>query len=938
MSPLDRSAATIGREAELAAIAEALEEARRGRGSCLFLVGEAGSGKTRLLQEAAASAAHMRMNVLAGEAPHTLKPPPFGTIASAFRSWTRRADPPVDELRAFAAGLRRILPEWPSEEGPEITPDQLRLLVLEAALRLMLAAARPYGAVMLLDDLHEADPETVEVVHHVAGSIATAPLVVIAAMRPGHAGSAEREARNLEQRGHAALIDVVALSTVETRRLIEALVGAPPPDELVEEVMKRTDGVPLLVEETLRVYREGGTITADVGEVRWKPSARPLVPPTIVQSVRRRLAGLPADARSVVGAAAALASFDDRLLSAVAGLPEPQLAEAIERAVEADLLDQSRGVVTFRHALVMDAVAEALVPVRKTEFHRRAADALEQRYADDPEHAEERARHLEACGRTNDAAAMLLVAAEHGLATDAPASAESATRRALALEPAGPVRHSLVGTHARALTALGRWEEALRIDSEAEVGDEPVRLLRMARNALRSTRLDEADALVARAESSGGAPGPCKALAGLVALWRGDNERAVALSSEALEHGRRAADIGVVCDALDVTGRAKDALGHRDEAVADFRRWADLAERAGRTSSYLQALMELGNVEYMGRGSPDTLRLVRERSRAAGAYTTMVLADLSLTWCLGCSGPLSEALDAAEEALDYCRRFGLDLLSHAMVGLGWIMGRVEPGSGEGMSVDALAVAPDDPDVELLVHENRADSCLRTGRYEEAVEHYERGWEVMRSGRSQLPAMTAFVRVCALMAAGRKDEARRALDEARRSPARMVVTSNAFWLAVGEALVAGDGDALDRELRPTDAWAFERALAGILGAEVLGGRGAARWVRDSLNTFVWAGAETDAARARALLRKLGAPVPRARQTAAVPEPLRFAGVTGREAEVLRLVGEGRSNQQIAESLYLSVRTVESHVSSLLSKLEVEGRPALIARALAMHEDG
>jgi DNA-binding NarL/FixJ family response regulator len=125
-----------------------------------------------------------------------------------------------------------------------------------------------------------------------------------------------------------------------------------------------------------------------------------------------------------------------------------------------------------------------------------------------------------------------------------------------------------------------------------------------------------------------------------------------------------------------------------------------------------------------------------------------------------------------------------------------------------------------------------------------------------------------------------------------------------------------------------------AVAEVFAAEVFGGGGAAARLRTALEAFDEAGMETDAARTRRLLRALGAPVPRAKRRGdGLPERWRSAGVTGREAEVLTLVARGYSNRRIAEELYLSPRTVQSHVSSLLAKLQVENRAGLVAAGLA-----
>lgn len=123
--------------------------------------------------------------------------------------------------------------------------------------------------------------------------------------------------------------------------------------------------------------------------------------------------------------------------------------------------------------------------------------------------------------------------------------------------------------------------------------------------------------------------------------------------------------------------------------------------------------------------------------------------------------------------------------------------------------------------------------------------------------------------------------------------------------------------------------YFRALGLVLGAELIGGPRAAGWLRDALAFFQKAGIESAAARARRMLRAMGEPVARAKpKVAALPEALRAAGVTPRGAEVLDLVRQRLSNQEVAPKLFLSVRTVES-LSSLLQKLGVEHRGALAA---------
>jgi len=116
--------------------------------------------------------------------------------------------------------------------------------------------------------------------------------------------------------------------------------------------------------------------------------------------------------------------------------------------------------------------------------------------------------------------------------------------------------------------------------------------------------------------------------------------------------------------------------------------------------------------------------------------------------------------------------------------------------------------------------------------------------------------------------------------------------------------------------------------------VLGGEAQVRWLREAVDIYEASGATAYRERARRLLRDAGGPVPRRRHAAAVPAELASRGVTAREAEVLRLLGEGLSNTDIAAKLYLSVRTVETHVSSLLAKLQARSRGQLTAISTAI----
>jgi DNA-binding NarL/FixJ family response regulator len=186
-------------------------------------------------------------------------------------------------------------------------------------------------------------------------------------------------------------------------------------------------------------------------------------------------------------------------------------------------------------------------------------------------------------------------------------------------------------------------------------------------------------------------------------------------------------------------------------------------------------------------------------------------------------------------------------------------------------------------------------------------------------------------IWALAAAGRADEARAALRHAETMPDLARWYQRPVLVQAGRALLDSDVAGVDTAIAAAAGpMPFAVAVMRTISAQVLGGEARLRWLREALDIYDSAGATAYLERARGLLRDAGGPVPRRRKPAgSVPDELASRSVTAREAEVLRLLGEGLSNADIASKLFLSVRTVETHVSSLLAKLAVRSRGQLTA---------
>ena len=403
-----------------------------------------------------------------------------------------------------------------------------------------------------------------------------------------------------------------------------------------------------------------------------------------------------------------------------------------------------------------------LLPAERAELRCRAAAAIARVGGDDPSRLQERAHHLEAIGERDQAAALLVQAGRRGLDAHAPASAEASLRRALALAQRGETRNQAWDVLAHAVGVLGRWEESLRLDAEllAAGGEAAGRLERMAENSVRAGRLDDGERLIERARRAGADPARLSTLAALALLWRGRLPEAISAAQEALATTEAAGEARVTCQALDVLGRANDALGRRGEAEAHFRRWIDVARAAGLVAQHAQALMELGTLEFLAGGPADRLLEARRVASRNGVFVPLVLADLSLGWWLGRRARAGDAVAMSREAVELCRRFSLDLLPHALIARGWACNLTECDAGDALVAEALRLAPGDVDLQILAGWIRGESALRAGRPEEAASLLEGATRQMHAAPSAVPPPAPFLWVVALLLAGRHGEAQR----------------------------------------------------------------------------------------------------------------------------------------------------------------------------------
>ena len=457
--------------------------------------------------------------------------------------------------------------------------------------------------------------------------------------------------------------------------------------------------------------------------------------------------------------------------------------------------------------------------------------------------------------------------------------------------------------------------------------------LGIARAAIAGARWAEAAASIEVARGSAGADtAQIDACAAQVAAGRGRLEEADRLARAALRaaegsHEDHRVQPDVACEALEVIGRV---ARQRDLEAAEraFARAADLAGAHGLRLWRLRALHELGTIDQLRTESVDRLEQARELAVAQGALALTATLDLQIAAGLNKQFRADEALAAARRSADASRRFHLATLPMALIFEATAHAiRSEEGPMEDRIAEAVALAPGDQDVTGCAWGHcRATFCLLAADLDAAHTRMTTGAGLLLSSPATIapPFLGLWPLLGALLGRDAADAAARV--RAAHGTRHLVV---AALLGYADAVSAGrqgrtaDAEAAfaaaDRQMGPLVAWyrqyarrlAAEAALADGWGEPVA-------WLREAAAYFAARGDDRVAAACRALLRRVGAPVPRPAGDGDLPGPLRALGVTEREADVLRLVAQGLGNREIAERMFLSPRTVEKHVASLLSK--------------------
>jgi class 3 adenylate cyclase len=568
----------VGRSEERSLLRQAVSRAVAGSGGVALIAGEAGLGKTRLVDEIAAEAKASGMFVVRGhchDMEGSLPYVPFVeaieygltvATADAFRSAMGDAGP---EIARFVPKVRVAYPDLPPPLA--LPSDQARHYMFESVCDFFERAAAIQPMLMVLEDLHWADESTTQLLESLARHVGRAPLLVIGTCRdvdlhPGHPFM--RGIEHLSRLQTVSRITLKRLSTPEVAAMLRGLSGQEPPERLARLIFDETEGVPFFVEEVYRHLAEEHRLTDAAG--KWLPQVEVgevEVPETVRLVLGRRIDRIGETAQRILTTAACIGrTFTFEFLTAIAEEKDDDLLDALDEAERARLLVAQEGRqprFVFAHEQIRQTLLSRMSFVRRQRLHRRVADTIERIYAGHlDEHVSDLAYHLVQAGAREPAAQYLHRAGCSAAARLATAEALAFFARAAELAGPGPVRRAALRTRGELLLGLFRGREAT-IDLE----------LAMREAAEQGATAEEMEALLRL--------GRAYYVVGL------DHRPAIAQSLQALERARQlAVQLG------DHHGEARALIPTHRHVDFDPDYWPQATENANRALAIARELAD----------------------------------------------------------------------------------------------------------------------------------------------------------------------------------------------------------------------------------------------------------------------------------------------------------------------------------------------------------
>ena len=635
----------VGRERELAGLMRSLELAFEGKGTTVVVSGEAGSGKTRLINEFLGKMKEKGIAVLYGWCLADVAVPYF-PFMEAFKAYYSARNPDQNEpsgleIRAWLLGPK---PARKSAKLQDLSPQAWQDLTFAAVTNALLSISSMKPVILFLDDVHWADSASLSLLHYISRSIRSSRILVLATFRseelnPDEEGQSHPLLETLRLMRREDLIKEIKLPNLDqtsVAALAEKMVGGMLQSKLAERLSEESHGNPLFVVETLRMLSEHGSLVQDSG--RWQLSIEEIgIPLKIKDIILRRVEMLKPNQRRILDLASVIGEkFDVELLGTVLGQDSLEVLEALNIVGQSSSLVFCEGsVFEFDHAKSREAIYEQISPPLKRGYHERIAEKVEARAVEAKDlPVNDLAYHYAQAGNKEKAVKYSLAAGEYALARFSNAEAKkhfSYVLRAVADAP----KYSIEMTAALeglgdALNADGLFDEALKtFEKLSNLAESSIVKLRALRKALVCT------------------------------YWVGNRARSLELSSKAEEYAQS--------DRLEYArfrlqrGFMAHNMGKNEHAFADIDEALRLFEEECSLGDVARALGELIFVYLL---KDRLLEQLVAGLRSVALYEELedlrgqLWARSHLGWALRQPELFQEALDNSEESVRIGEKIG----------------------------------------------------------------------------------------------------------------------------------------------------------------------------------------------------------------------------------------------------------------------------------------
>lgn len=953
---LDAAVPLVDREDERAVLRDLAKAADGGSGQLVLLGGEAGIGKTTLALAAGTLAPH-GARMLIGRSYDLMETPPYGPWRDSCRHWPEGTGiPPAP----FQAG----------RDEPQ-TQEALFARVLAA----LTAIARSRLLILILDDLQWADPASLDLLRHLAHDLAGRRILIIGTYRNDEL---------TDDHPLMALLPLLMREAPATRLILHRLLPAnvtemvtaqfgagQQVDALSHSVYRTTAGNPLFVREMCRALVSARAVRRTGDGWTVVSTTLPSPPETLQELVASRIARLdPATRRMLEVAAIIGQAFTFPLLRRVLDRPEEEVLEGLEQAAGARMIaedDPAREQYHFTHPIIHEVLYHAVLVTRRRQWHRRIGEAIEEDASDEAAY-DRLAHHF---GEAHDgvrAVRYLTLAGDAAMRVFARASAIAYYEDALAL----------LGAE----SSEGRDRLLLKLSAALAFAD-PVRRQQYAEEALRGflARGDQLSAgqvrwrlasahwrfgRYARAEEACRlAMQALEAAAGTVATVtvgplllttlrdQGRYQEAIAAGDALLAIAEQGTDRNVIdayYDLLHFTGYAHAALGHADDAYHLMRRGMEgqrVLDNPYTASTFLSYLFFFVGLPFFADRSELLADLVREHGDLAERGRAQVGVPVAAAWYL----PAYWAFLTGdwERARPDLRTLPDPQPTSILARMEWVVCAAQLALAEGRATEGIALIRrqlpppgadwtpphhlhiralhllaqlsvlDDQPATAKTALDAAGTLLARGVYVPAVAEHHLAWAAYYRARGH--ASRALTSATTAREQAELHHDLFALAAARRMAGELAMERGAWHVAEAELRHA-------EEIAARIPAAYEHAATAVALATFHVAR------TDKPDR---AEAQEALAAAEAIVAPLGAPPLQAaldalRARLHAVNPAQAYGITAREADVLRHLVAGASNQEIADRLSISRRTVDQHVSNILAKLGVTNRVAATSLAL------